>query len=170
MCQKAVYQTFLDLHQMQEELRNLRKLQNNCNTKQNKISTSNPQTSEKEHDVYKNHFSEVGKILSRQDPEHDRDELCWVGEKQVSVNDELSKLLQKWASTNQEIKKVQKDPGLKDKEDALYKEFFDNANKITVDLMGAAGKAAYLYLNKDGEYEEVDVEEMRKDAAKQIGK
>lgn len=181
MCKKVVYQTFYDLHNMQEELRNLRKLQDE--QKQNK--TSSPQSASKnsekpkettvpqeEYKLYKDHFSRVGKILSTVDPEHDRDELCWIGDKQVSVNGELSKMLKEWSNTSSKVKELKKSSG---QELPLYKEFFNNANKVTALLMGAAGQSPMLFLKNDGnsdtvDYEEVNIEEMRKDAAKQVGR
>lgn len=160
MCKKVVYQAGLELRAMEQELRRLKER----GIQENELNRL--KGLREEDTIYKDHFSKAGKILSSHDPEHERDELCWIGDKQVSVNDEIAKLNMRWINTSNELRNLKDDPELT-KKAAIYKDFFDNAKKVTAAVMGAAGQAPLL-LDLGGEVREVTVEEMvAKEGAKE---
>lgn len=163
MCTKTAYQAGLELRAMEQELRRLKER----GIQENELNRL--KGLREENNIYKDHFSKAGKILSSHDPEHERDELCWIGDKQVSVNDEITKLNMRWIEANNELRKLQDDPELI-KKAAIYKDFFDNAKKVSAAIMGAAGQVPLL-LDLGGEVREVTVEEIvAKEGAKEEGR
>lgn len=178
MCKKVVYQTAMELRAMEQELRRLKQLQ--ISQKEQQLQTQQS-SCQKQEDIYKQHFVHVGEILGSSDPEHERDELCWVGDKQISVNGEIAKLNMSWINANNKLHELKRDhepanktaipvkdgPELANKEvsnlkndfdltkeSAVYKEFFDNAKKVTAAIMGAAGQAP-LIIDFGGEVTEM---------------